>query len=51
LADGKLHCLLCLRVWTRDEVGNEVLVTPLSGTWIKEIHNLNDGVEIPVWKF
>ena len=51
LADGKLHCLLCLRVWSRDEVSNEVLVTPLSGTWIKEVHSLNDGVEIPVWKF
>ena len=51
LADGKLHCLLCLRVWSRDEISNEVLVTPLSGTWIKEVHNLNDGIEIPVWKF
>jgi len=51
LADGKLHCVLCLRVWSRDEVTNEVLATPLSGTWVKEVHGLNDGPERPVWDF
>jgi hypothetical protein len=51
LADGKLHCIMCLRVWSRDEVKNEVLATPFSGTWVKEVRNLNDGAEIPVWKF
>jgi hypothetical protein len=51
LADGKLHCLLCLRVWCRDEVSNEVLATPMSGTWVKEVQGLNDGPEIPVWSF
>lgn len=51
LADEKLHCILCLRVWVRDEVNNEVIATPMSGTWIKEVHNLNDGPELPIWGF
>ncbi len=51
LADGRHRCILCLRVWSRDEVTNEVIATPMSGTWVKEVHNLNDGPERPVWNF
>jgi len=51
LADGCWHAVLCMRVWARDEVGNQVLETPQSGCWIKEIHTINDGPVVPEWQF